>query len=318
MSQNSKITTDTCPILLLDCSGSTEHSINLKKHKDYEHINTVLKYQVDKAKRLFTSMSIKFVYVILWNFKAQVCSMTPILVSDLSKIPITSLGGTCLSKGLDAIPEEWIKNKEKELYIFTDGEIEDEQIVVGPLKRLIDSNITIQIITIEPNDTNYIQTKGDAGHKIFQTIKNNNLTKSVRRFSSYNENHVYEPFISFDNPKEIDGFAAFQGVYYNIDDQQDELVDKVEEAIKACETKDEVIKLAHDLSTTIHHMTKDKDKDESNEINNQFGDLFAESSVDPGIFTQVNKMLLLEAGNLSNGSGSSYHEFKDALILYDK
>lgn len=73
---------------------------------------------------------------------------------------------------------------------------------------------------------------------------------------------MLEPFISFDNPEDIEGFTPFQGEYYNVEEQKDELVDKVEEAIKTCETKEDIIKLAHDLSLTIHHIVKDKPVEE--------------------------------------------------------
>lgn len=309
--------TQSYPIVMFDCSGSTEHSINVSKH--LKNIDTVLKYEIAIAQRLFNLKGIKYVYVIMWNYTGRICSDKPILVSELGRIRSDSFGGTCLSEGLKVIPENWISenNKEKkEIYIFTDGEIEDDNMVINPLKKLIDLGIKIQIITVEPNNINYLETKGEAGHKLFQAIKSNGLTKSVRRFSSYNEHHVIEPFISFDNPEEIEGFTSFGGEYYNIEEQQDELVDKVEEAIKNCGTKEDIVKLAHELSVTIHHMVKDKSTEEQIEINNQFSDMFAESNINPGMFSQVNKMLLLELDNHSNGTSTSFHEFKDALILY--
>lgn len=313
--QVSGISKDLCPIVMFDCSGSTEHTVNVKSF--YPKADTVLKYEIELAKKLFTSKGIFQVYVIMWNYTGRICSMEPILVSELNKIRLDSLGGTCLSEGLKVIPDQWIQSKSKsELYIFTDGEIEDEIQVVEPIKKLIESKTTIQIITVESNDINYVQTKGEAGHKLFQAIKSNGLTKFVRRFSSFNEYHVSEPFISFDNPEEVEGFTPFQGTYFNIEEEQDELVDRVEEAIKSCETKEDIVKLAHDLTVTVSHMVKDKPVEEQVEINSQFADLFAESPIDPNIFNQVNKMLLLEAGNHSNGNASSYQQFKDALIVY--
>lgn len=315
MSKDKKLINNSYPILLFDCSGSTQHSINLEKY--FQNVNTVLKYEINTAQRIMESKNITHVYVIMWNFTAIILSKTPILVSELTKISPESLGGTILSKGLEAIPEEWIINREKnELYIFTDGEIEDEDYVITPLKKLINNGITIQIITLEPNNINYVKTKGEAGHKLFQIIKSNGLTKSVRRFSSYNEHHVVEPFISFDNPEEITGFTPFHGTYYNIDEQEDELIEHIEDAIKSCETTEDVVKLAHELTTTICHIGKDKNIEDQIKINNQIADLFAESDIDPNIFTQVNKLLLLEANNHSNGSASSFQDFKDAMIVY--
>jgi hypothetical protein len=306
-----------CPIILIDCSGSTLHEINVKNH--YKSVDTVLKFEIAKAQEILTSYGITHAYVIMWNYTGRVCSQTPILVSEFTKIRAESLGGTCLTKGLEAIPEEWLKNKTcKELYIFTDGEIEDDGIILNPLKKLIDFGVKIQIITIEPNSTNYVETKAEAGCKLFQAAKSNGLTSSIRRFSSYNEYHVLEPFISFDNPEIIEGFTPFQGKYYDIDTQEDELINKVEKAIGECETTEEIAKLAHELTITVQHMIKDKPVEKQIEINNQFSDLFAESPIEPSMFAQVNHMLLLETTNLSNGNGTTYHEFKDALILYSQ
>lgn len=308
---------DTCPIVMFDCSGSTEHSINLT-NTTLSGSDTVLKYEIALAQRMFNKKGVTKAYVIMWNYKGRICSETPILISEFSRIRLESLGGTCLTEGLNVIPDKWLEGKEKkELYIFTDGEIEDENIVIEPLKKLIGQGVRIQIITVEPNNTNYIQTKADAGHKLFQAIKLNGLTQSVRRFSSFNEYHMSEPFISFDNPEEIEGFTPFQGNYFNISTQSDDLIEKVEEAIQECNNTDEVVKLAHELSVTVHHMTKNKTPEEKIEINNKFSDLFADSVINPEIFIQVNKILLLESNNCSSGNASSFHEFKNALILYE-
>lgn len=307
------------PIVMFDCSGSTEHEINISKYN--ENVSNVLMYEIWIAQKMLKSKEITHAYVIMWNSNGRICSQEPILVSEFSKIRLDSFGGTCLTKGFEVIPEEWIKvgneNKKKELYIFTDGEIEDDNYIGIPLKELIKSNISIQIITVEANDTNYVQTKADAGNKIFQALKQNSLTKSLRRFSSYNEHHVLEPFISFDNPDEIEGFTPFRGQYFNTDTEQDDLIDKVEEIVSECETKEDVVKLAHDLTVTVSHMTKNKSTDEINEINAQFADLFAENKVDPTIFTKVNNLLITEAANNSNGNASTYHEFKDSVILFE-
>jgi hypothetical protein len=301
------------PIILIDCSGSTDRDINIAKY--YDGVDNVLKYELNIAQRILRKMT--HVYVIMFNIMGIMLSKTPILVSELQKIRPESFGGTYLSKGLDEIPSEWLSEKEKnELYIFTDGEIDDEEIVASPLKKLLDSNCTIQIITVEPNDTNYMKTKTEAGNKLFQVIKSNGLTNFVRRFSSYNEHHVVEPFIIFDNPEKIEGFAPFQGVYYDTEKQKDEIMEKIEEEIKNCETKEELIDTAHKVSVTLDHMSRDKPYEEQIELSNQIADLFAESYVDPTMFIQVNKMLLLEAHNHSIGSASTFHDFKDALIVY--
>ncbi len=301
------------PIIMLDCSGSTSRDIDISKY--YKDVDNLLKYQINIAQRILRKF--EYVYVIMWNYTGFALSPIPIRVSELAKICCESLGGTLLSKGFDAIPDEWInKTENNKLFIFTDGEIEDGENVAIPLKKLIDLKFTIQIITVEPNDINYMKTKADAGHVLFQIIKTNGLTKHVRRFSSYNEHHVIEPYICFDNPEEIKGFTLFKEVKYDIAEQKDELIDTVEDAIKNCETKDELIKIAHDISITVHHIIKDKPINEQLAIINEFADLFAESPVEPTLFTSINKLLLTEAENVSTGNASTFYDFKDALIPF--
>ena len=41
-----KILKDTCPIVLIDCSGSTEHSIDINTY--FPNIDTVLKYEINR------------------------------------------------------------------------------------------------------------------------------------------------------------------------------------------------------------------------------------------------------------------------------
>lgn len=309
--------TNNFPIVMFDCSGSTELEVNVSQY--FQGVNNVLCYEICIAQRILKAKKYTHAYVVMWNSTGRICSPEPINVLEFNKISLESFGGTYLTKGFEVIPQEWVvSNNKREMYIFTDGEIEDDNYISIPLKKFIESNISIQIVTIEANNTNYVQTKAEAGNKLYQVLKRNGLTIHVRRFSSYNEHHVLEPFISFDNPEEMEGFTPFRGEYFDINEQQDELIEKIEESVSNCETKDDVVKLAHELTITVSHMTKNKTTDEINEINTQFADLFAENKVDPSIFTKVNNMLLLEANNNSNGNASTYHEFKDALILFEE
>ena len=45
MSKDKKLINNSYPILLFDCSGSTQHSINLEKY--FQNVNTVLKYEIN-------------------------------------------------------------------------------------------------------------------------------------------------------------------------------------------------------------------------------------------------------------------------------
>lgn len=310
-----KLQFDDCPICLIDNSGSTNQKVQTKM---YDEIS-ILKYTLLKAQNYFVSIGVKNIYLMLWNDRASIYSFEPIEVSILdSPVLITKYGGgTILGEALKSIPEKWINTKKfTEMYIFTDGEITDDDKKITTLfTNLFDSNIKIQIITVEPNNTNYKLSNCNAGTKIFEIIQKAKLTSRVRRFSSYNGFHEDEPFIWFDNPDEINGHAPFKGKYFNIEKSKDDFIDFVEEEIVKCESKEDVVKIAHELTLTIYHMTKDSSDEHKLEINNSFADLFSlNDHVPPNMFKQINSLLLLEADKHTNGEATTYQGFKDAIV----
>lgn len=213
------------------------------------------------------------------------------------------------------IPEDWKQNKTvSELYIFTDGEINDQNEVVEPLKELTKNNIKIYIIRVEPNNINYLNSNINIGNNIYKVVQDNNLTSFVKRFSSHNEYHVLEPFISFDNPDIDEGCVPFQGKQFYADDLFDEFIEYIENMIKSSD-KETIPKLAHDLSLSIHHITKNKTIPEKENINRIFTDLFSSADICPNMFNKIHKFLLIESEKHLQGKSSTYHEFKDAFVV---
>jgi len=306
---------DNCPICLIDNSGSTNQKVKTKMYGEI----TILKYTLLKAQNYFVSIGVKNIYLMLWNDRASIFSFEPIDVSSLdSPVLITKYGGgTILGEALKSIPEKWINTKKfTEMYIFTDGEItDDDKIITTLFTNLFDSNTKIQIITVEPNDINYMLSNCNAGTKIFGIIQQAKLTSRVRRFSSYNGFHEDEPFIWFDNPDEISGYAPFRGKYFNIDKSSDDFIDFIEEEVVKCDSKEDVVKIAHELTLTISHMTKDSSDEQKLEINNSFADLFSlNDHVPPNMFKQINNLLLIESDRHTNGEATTYQGFKDAIV----
>lgn len=118
--ETTKTEFDTCPIVLIDNSGSTSAVIS----KDGVFHQSVLNYELIVSKKYFESIGIKNVYLMFWNSYSQIYSHDPIPVSELTNINVYSSGGTNLGPALSAIPKSWIADKSNiELHIFTDGEI---------------------------------------------------------------------------------------------------------------------------------------------------------------------------------------------------
>ena len=305
---------DSCPIVLIDMSGSAERPIKLPG--DFNS-RTVIDYEIEIVKRLFASTGISQIYLGFWNYQLQIASQNPINISTISSYkPKQPFGSTLLNVPLKSIPQHWLQNKScSELYIFTDGEIEDGDKITNQLKYLNSLKTKIQIITVEPNSINYLNSENIAGSTIYKAIKDNNLTSIIRRFSSYNEYHTHEPFISFDNPEQVDGYAIFDGKYFQIANSYDDFLDHVDERLASCESNNAIYKMAHDLTLTINHITKNKSHEEQNKITQEITDLFSNTTIDLSTFNKINTLLITESENHTKGQSTIFQEFRNALVV---
>lgn len=68
---------------------SKESQINNLK-KEGNKITTILKYQLNIAKKYFESLDIMRVYLMLWNSEVNIYSIEPVLVSVLDSLKIES------------------------------------------------------------------------------------------------------------------------------------------------------------------------------------------------------------------------------------
>jgi hypothetical protein len=110
--------------------------------------------------------------------------------------------GTNLSTALKEIPEVWIKDKKVyNVYVFTDGEICDNNIIFKTkIQKHINNYSRIFITTIEPNKINYLIGNTSAGNKIYRTLNESRMMKHVKLFESFNCFHFNKFFISLPNP----------------------------------------------------------------------------------------------------------------------
>lgn len=289
---------DNCPIILIDCSESTLAGVkipinynndeslyyesfrsigkfesrdtqikNLKS--EGKKITTIMKYQLNIAKKHFESLGISNVYLMFWNYDVNIYSMEQVPVSVLDSIRVESSGSTMLANPLKSIPRAWKTDKKiSELYIFTDGEINDGNLLSKPLKEFAKDKMKIYIITVEDNDNNYLIANFYDGNNIYKANEDS-WNYFVKRFYSYNEFHVLEPFISFDK---------FQGQvfksYYIY-----EFAEYIKEQIAECKSNESVLKLAHDLSLTIYHLKQNKSDKKKKEIDQIFTDLFSSANI---------------------------------------
>jgi hypothetical protein len=333
-----KIVYDNCPIVLIDCSGSTSSNMFLRKKvlsnnsqptnpninpesdsdtdtdSDFEEqefqtkqIN-VLDYQLEVAKKHFESIGISSVYLMFWNSSLSIYSMEPTTVSSLDTIKKSPAGGTNLKPALKGIPQNWMENKSTcDIYIYTDGEISDGKSAGEQIKKLFESNVRIYITTVEPNNSNYVNGDCQAGNSIYEAIQSNNLMGRVKKFSSYNKKYVGEPFVSFDNPDVGPSYAPFRGKCFRVDKTW-EFVNHLENVIKEeSVSDDQLLKLAHELTMTLYYLTKDRSLIMKHQIVNMFSDLFSSYSV----YRDVRKLFLEEIDNHSKGKSTTFQAYKN-------
>lgn len=299
---------DNIPIILVDCSGSTDIKCGNFDTKIKSVKGNVLNQELYLVKKYFESKNIDKIYLMFWNDKAIIHSKLPILVSSIDTIKIPSCGGTNLSPALKAIPDSWIDNKENiDLFIYTDGEIcDDNTKLSNEINKLFKKKIRIYINTVEPNKNNYLETDCGAGNKIFEIIRSEKLTFRVKKFSSYNEYHNAEPFVSFSNPDVGPGLVSFRDNIFRID-KTHEFIEWIEDIITKTILDDELLKLALDLSMTLHHLTKNKSLPVQNKIINLFSELFVEKGQ---IYKKVRNLFLQEIDNHSQGKSSTFQTYK--------
>lgn len=290
---------DKIPIVMVDYSGSTSCVFDKL---------SILEQELKLVKQYFESKKIEQIYLMFWNDKYKIYSIEPTNISLIDKIKIKSCGGTTLINSLKAIPEEWILNKKYiDLFIYTDGEIGDNEVELSEqFNILFKKNVRIYINTVENNSANYLKSECGAGNRIFETIRKQNLTFKVKSFVSYNKYHLDEPFVSFLNPDVGPELAPFRDKLFRID-KTFEFIEWIEDIIKNTNTNEDIIKLALDLSLTLHYLIKNKSLLVQNQIINMLSELFNEKKE---CYKEIRKLFIQEINNHSNGQSSTFHTYK--------
>ena len=297
---------DTCPIVLIDKSGSTSSEMIRVDVIDDTSIS-VLDYEVKIATDILMEKGIKECYLGFWDNNIKWTSNEPIEVYKMVSYKPHSSGGTTLEPALVSIKNEWLENKEVcEIYIFTDGEISDYGLGLGEIiKKLFQKNVKIQIVTVEPNEKNYLNSNCNAGHILYQIIKNQSLMGRVKKFVSYNKHHIETPFVSFDNPEIGPGYAPFEGKVFRTDKLSD-FVTYLSDYVQG-KNNNELLKIAHELTMTLYHLTKDRSMIIQRKIISMFCDLFA----DTVLYRDIRNMFMQEIENHSKGKSNTFQSYKN-------
>jgi hypothetical protein len=292
--QLNDVSYDKNPIILIDNSGSTNDKMNN---------GTILHNEINKMREMMRSKDISNIYLMFWNYTCEFTNDKKLInIYSINHLDYMSGGGTSMGQALEKIPDEWFINKEIcDIYIYTDGEIQDNP---NDIMRQTLNKARIHIITVEANENNYNNENCNAGNAIYDVIRKNHLTGKVKEFISFNEHHIDEPFITFNNPDVPHGYAPFRNQIFKITNMT-QFINYMDTVISQTNESD-ILKLTHELSLTVSHLIKGKSVHIQRQIINLFGDLFSNTSG----YKLIRELLLKEVDNHVKGTATTFQAYK--------
>jgi hypothetical protein len=296
---------DNIPIVLIDVSGSTSSVIA-------DPINmSVLKREIQLTEVIMKQNKIDNVYLMFWS------SGLPIIKGLVSIENFyetfkhqKTVSMTDLYSALKNIPASWFKDKKVvDLHIFTDGEINSNQQKTGEIMKSVfdnnsDKNVRVYIYTVEPNKSNYYDSNCNAGNKLYKILQNQHMMNKVKAFVSYNAYHL-TGFESLMNPDVPTGYVSFrQNIFKK--EKLPQFIKYLDERISEG-IEQNLLKLAHELSMTLYHLTKDKPIGMKFGIVNIFANLFKNTD----LYKEIRGILLNEIDNHIEGKSNTYQDYRN-------
>jgi len=300
---------DSSPIILIDNSGSTSARMTFGSDEGKSEKLSVLDYEIVVAHKILKERNIDSLYLMLWNSAVSFpLGQSSINLDALKNVKAVSGGGTALCTPLDVLPKDWYVGKEQtDLYIITDGEIQDNP--GSLLRKYINLNFQIHIITVESHKSNYVNDNCQAGNSIYKILNKECLMKNVREFVSYNLVYL-DGFVSINNPNKVIGYYTFRGEYFPVDQisqfvkHLETLIQKVNES--GSPDQNLLLKLLHEISHTVSQMIEDKSLMIKKGIVNMISKLFIKTP----LYKQCRKLLLNEAENIKNGQATTFQDYR--------
>lgn len=285
------------PIFLIDCSGSTTTFFT------QDRSSLVIDYEFELAKQICQSeYKLQNANVILWSEKSYIYlnqkMETLLSLKDDSKIEYM---GTYLSQAISHIPRGILSDEMMtDVIIITDGEVNDyHHDLSKEIIKLLKKKVCLRIIAIETNTNDYNKTDIQVGNRLYEVIKSSNLTRSVNKFSVYNQ--LKTEFINLNNPIVPNGYLPFGNQMFKIT-QFNDFTDLIRKIINNKDTN--IMKLAYDLSFTLYHYIKDR----SHHIQLSIIDMWCKLFVETSQYSQVRSLLVNEINNHIAGKTSTFTE----------
>lgn len=301
--QGNAIIYDTCPIVMIDNSGSTS--------------GWVLENEVIFAQNILKRRNITECYMMFWDDTVNFPNGTnKTSVDTMHSIHKTSGGGTYVCRAWDKLPAEWLATSH-DIYVITDGEIGDYvNDVSNHINKFFRDNKKLYIVTVENNSSNYMKDNVTAGNTIFTRVSEAKLSHMIKQFICFNRFHndVANPFVNHSNPDVGPNMAAFRDRVFRVDKTHEfiayveNLIEIIKNGTETMEDKNNAyLRLSYDIVATLHYLTKDK----SHMAKRATIDIFCGLFVDVGMYKQIRALLLNEVDNVAKGTASTFQGYKN-------
>lgn len=294
---------DPNPYVLIDKSGSTADSCKITNENQ-----TILNAEVDIAYQILCKVNSENCHLLLWDSRVELEEEIKVseLLENNKKYSKRSSGGTNLTPALKKVVTDVTVNKKqnKDLYIITDGEICDTNEIGKPLADLFAENINIYIITVEPNNKNYLSKNCSAGNSLYSYLNKNSKMNFVKKITQYNNFHQ-DGFVTLNNFDVPNGYLPFRDDIF-LQSDFSKFTNFLKDEISSCDTNEKLLKLAHDLSRTLFYLSKNKETNVRQIIVNNLSNYFKNTS----IYNEVRNLLLKEIDNHINHKSSTFQDYR--------
>lgn len=295
-------------ILLVDASGSVSTK--------YDDTMTIF----NKMKAVIKGLPHKQFRIIFWNsdnerennkFPSGV-SIYPYLVDKVSIDSMFTLFATYITNecvtltylGVDALVDKsssWLNQMINDVYIITDGQMgyscitQSEKRELGirlatSIKKLINThNCNLYIYTVEAVRYNFDSEslQSFAGSDVYKVIQENQLTKSITKFVTFDLTNSEKGYTHISRTNAIKGFIPYKDRLFSESKITmflqwiKQTVDNIcKESTDSTKASDQLLKIVQDLTPTLSALTSDKPCYVSDQIINNFCNIFRSTPLD--------------------------------------
>lgn len=313
------------PIFFIDISGST-NSILYKNDAKNRNVK-IMDYEFIMVSKLAKKYNYNNCHIICWSSQAKIFknvnpkdgSILRNIQNDVKHL----ISGTHLMSGINKLTDDMFDSENiniTELYILTDGEIEDSKKEVEKyIKELSTKKVDIHILAFELGKKDYLNQDCHVGNTLFNYIRNCSLTRMISSFTIINS--LKKEFLNFENPHVPDNYIPYDGMMFKSDDFKKFMI-YVDLTIKDMAEKYNnngndfhILRFIHKISISIYHYIKNKTHTSRNIIIDIFSNIFNKFPNETKLYVKMRQLLIDEIDNHVAGKSTTFTESKKNKCL---